>query len=214
MAELETALDRQRDQEVLAGTDEDAVLAHIHATLVNLHTTLPGNVTAYNSATHTCSAQPGIKRIFVKDGARALPVCLDVPVVFPGGALTFDITPGDGCLLFFAERCIDRWFSDGGVQEPDEFRMHDLSDGFALVGIDCLAKLLAEVGTGTELRTRDGSNRVALRDGMVLLGSASAGGSELTLVNNGVVLADAIDTLTELPRFVLGGTSMTVLAKP
>ena len=61
-----------------------------------------------------------------------------MPVVFPGGggfALTFPVAAGDECLVVFASRCIDAWWQSGGVGEPMEPRMHDLSDGFALIGV-------------------------------------------------------------------------------
>lgn len=37
-------------------------------------------------------------------------------------------------LVFFADHCIDAWYQSGGVQNQLMPRMHDISDGFALVG--------------------------------------------------------------------------------
>ncbi|MFW8450019.1 Gp138 family membrane-puncturing spike protein, partial [Klebsiella pneumoniae] len=62
-----------------------------------------------------------------------LPLLVDVPVVFPRGGgctLTFPVKPGDECLVIFADRCIDFWWQSGGIQEPVDERMHDLSDAF------------------------------------------------------------------------------------
>jgi len=214
---MSDALDRKQMQTELVADDLDWIQEAIHAALVNLHTATVGTITGYDSAKQTCSVQPAIKRLYVLQGPMALPVLLDVPVVFHGGALTYDINAGDEALIVIAERCIDSWFGKGGVQEPDQLRMHDLSDGFALVGPNSLKKLIAAIGSGTELRLRDGSCRIAIRaDGRILLGVSQgppAGEVELMPTINGLVLARGIDPLTELPYFALGSTSLTVMAK-
>jgi hypothetical protein len=72
-----------------------------------------------------------------------MPVLLDCPVLFQGGGgvtVTFPIAQGDECLVHFSARCIDGWFAKGGVQDAPEFRMHNLSDGFALVGLRSLSR--------------------------------------------------------------------------
>jgi len=54
-----------------------------------------------------------------------------------GGSYTaHPITVGDYCLLILTERCFDRWYSGADFQDPAEFRMHDYSDGIAIVGIN------------------------------------------------------------------------------
>lgn len=201
-------------QQEMSEDDHDTQLAAIHAALMNVHTTAVGIVKSYNAVHQTVKVQPAIKRLTIDGRSMTIPVCPDVPVVFFGGALTFDINAGDECLLIFSERCIDRWWKMGGVQEPAELRFHDLSDGFAVIGPNSLGKLLAAIGPGTELRTRNGAVRVALRPtGQVLLGSSSATGAELLPMVNGVCLAKAIEPLTGLPAFLLGWTSQNVLAK-
>src|SRR5208282_4653225 len=61
-----------------------------------------------------------------------------VPVHYPsGGGFTFThpIKKGDEGIVVIASRCIDGWFSQGGVQPQLEQRMHDLSDGMFIPGI-------------------------------------------------------------------------------
>lgn len=130
--------DYQRDTQ-LAATPEAAHAAQIEGRLKQLHTMLPGIVSKFDPATQSAEVQPAIKRIFTDRGAVALPLCVDVPVQFPGGGgfwLTFPVQPGDECALYFSERCIDFWWANGGVQLPAEYRTHDLSDAFALVGVN------------------------------------------------------------------------------
>lgn len=209
----------ERDlQTELVGDDIDLLLEAIHGALVNVHTNVVGAIKSYDSSKQTCTVQPSIKRVYTQAGAKALPVLQDVPVIFTGGALTFEISEGDECIVLIAERCIDSWFANGGVQEPSELRMHDLSDGFALVGPNSLKHLITAIGSGTELRLRDGSSRIAVRaDGRILLGVSQggpAGDVELLPPINGVVLAKGIDPFTKMPYYALGSSSQNVLAKP
>jgi hypothetical protein len=214
-------LARQRDEELV--NDEGAALrAHFDENNLNLHTCLPGHIVSFDSATQTAKVQPGIQRIFAQQGPVNLPELVDVPVCFPGGHdwfLTFPVANGDECLLMFSERAIDFWWQNGGVQLPAEYRTHDLSDAFAFVGVNSKPHALTSLRTdGPEIRTRDGSHRLALSGGYSFIGtsqsSMAASLAELPVITQGVTMAEAIDTLTELPRFVLGGTSMHTVVKP
>jgi hypothetical protein len=205
--------ERQQTQQDLADDEHDATVEAIRYALMNVHTILPGQVVSWNILQQTAKVQPTIRRLKIDGTSIALHPCEDVPIVFPGGALTFDIAAGDECLILFSERCIDRWWKNGGVQDPDEIRFHDLSDGFALIGPNSLPKLIKDIGAGTELRLRDGSLRVALRNGMVYLGSISPTGVELTPIVNGVVVARGIDPFSKMTYYALGATSQNVVAK-
>lgn len=163
--------DTQRDEQ-LAATPEAAFEAQIEGRLKQLHTMLPGIVQSFNPATQTASVQPAIKRIFTEQGAVNLPLCVDVPVEFPGGGdffLTFPVKAGDECILVFSERCIDNWFQQGGTQEPAEYRLHDLSDAVALVGLNSQPKNIPSFNsTDVELRDRGRTVRVTMKpDGTI-----------------------------------------------
>lgn len=104
--------------------------------LANLHTATVARVTSVGSTTINC--RPVINRV-VRGESIELPEFVDVPPVFMqgGGSYTaHPIAPGDYCLLIFTERCFDRWYDGRDFQPPAEFRMHDYSDGFALVGVN------------------------------------------------------------------------------
>lgn len=162
----------QRDQQQ-AATTEEAHAAQIEGRLKDLHTCLPGIIASFDPATQTASVQPAIKRIFTERGAVNLPLCVDVPVAFPGGGdffLTFPVKPGDECILLFSERAIDNWHVSGGTQPPAEYRMHDLSDGIAIVGLNSQPKKLADLQTdGAELRTRNRSTYIRLTEGTIYI---------------------------------------------
>lgn len=171
MADGKTTSQIQRDAQVSGGNDE-AFAAQIEGMLKDLHTCLPGIIVSFDPVKQTAAVQPTIKRIFTERGAVNLPVCVDVPVAFPGGGdffLTFPVKAGDECILLFSERAIDIWHEDGGTQPPAEYRLHDLSDGIALVGINSKPNQIPELNAAdVELRTRTRDVRVTMKhDGTI-----------------------------------------------
>lgn len=114
----------------------DSINAAVMFALSNLHTSAVARVTGVGSTTISC--QPVVQRVV--DGRNiTLPEFIEVPPVFMQGGSSYTAHPiavGDYCLLVFAERCFDRWYEGQDFRPPAEFRMHDYSDGFAIVGIN------------------------------------------------------------------------------
>lgn len=166
-------INRTLRDEQLIGSDEQAHKAQIEAQLKGLHTSMPGIIVSFDSATQTASVQPALQRIFTERGAVNLPLCVDVPVAFPGGGdffLTFPVAAGDECILIFSERAIDNWFAYGGTQQPSEYRLHDLSDAIAVVGLNSQAKKLTNLQmTGAELRNRSRSTFIRLEGSKIYI---------------------------------------------
>lgn len=135
-----------------------------------LWTALPGIIQGFNAGAQTCSVQPAIKAQIRQQSGEIvsvpLPLLVDCPVQFPSGggcSLTFPVKSGDECLVVFASRCIDGWWQAGGVQEQAELRMHDLSDGFAILGFRSQPRALGGVSTSTtQLRNDAGDTFVDL----------------------------------------------------
>lgn len=171
---MSDAADIQRDLE-LAATDADAATVAARENQKNIHTAIPGIVQSFDPKKQTATVQPAIKRIWTDDGPLDLPVCVDCPVQFPGGGglfLTFPVSKGDECLLVFSERAIDAWHANGGSQEPSDYRLHDLSDGFALMGFSSIPRAISGLFMGgAELRTLDGQTVVRVEPGMVTAGN-------------------------------------------
>lgn len=129
-----------------------------------LWTALPGIIQSFDAVAMTCTVQPAIQAL-IRDESGALspvdmPLLLDCPVQFPAGGgctLTFPVKPNDECLVVFASRCIDSWWQSGGIQAQAELRMHDLSDGFALLGFRSQPRVIGAVSTNSaQLRSDDG----------------------------------------------------------
>lgn len=179
------------DRRERSSSPTDALLAVLAAKQAEIWTALPGVVKAFRKATGSgpgkgivVDVQCSLQMFYRKPGQTGdgqwidVPLLLDCPVMFPGGGgftLTFPVTVGDECLVVFASRCIDAWFESGGnANQQAEMRLHDLSDGFAFVGVRSRPRTLSpEVnGTDVELRSDDGTTKIALKsDGSILLKS-------------------------------------------
>lgn len=161
---------------------QTALTAALQGWQAGLWTSLPGIVQSFDADAETVTVQPTIQaRVRDRDGFNtwvSLPLLVDVPVVFPGGGgftLTFPVAAGDECLVVFASRCIDAWWQSGGVQPQAELRMHDLSDGFAFVGLKSQPRTLAGgvSSGGAQLRSDDGATSIEVADGTVTITAAS-----------------------------------------
>lgn len=174
---------------------EESLRLALEGVQAQLWTALPGIITAVDLAAQTCSVQPAITgEITGANGATTavqLPLLVDVPLVFPragGFALTFPVRAGDECLVIFACRCIDGWWQSGGVQPPAESRMHDLSDGFAILAPTSQKNALGGVsGAAVELRTQagdafislDASGNITLKGNVQVQGSIKCNGANI-----------------------------------
>jgi hypothetical protein len=122
---------------------EELLTLAITSFLEDVHTGLPGRIEEYFPATQKADIKPLIKRRIVhEDGTELLeelPVIPDVPIAFDRTGkffITFPLAKGDLVRLHFLERSIDNYLSgDGEDTDPDEFRMHDLSDAIAVPGL-------------------------------------------------------------------------------
>ena len=114
----------------------DTINQAIEFALANLHTATIARVVAVS--TTTIDVQPVINRV-VNGESIPLPVFTKVPPVFMQGGGSYTAHPiavGDYCLLVFTERCFDRWYEGQDNRRPAEFRVHDYSDGLAIVGVN------------------------------------------------------------------------------
>ncbi len=102
---------------------------------------LPGIIQLFDPDAVTAAVQPAILYVGIDNDrnriTRPYSLLRDVSVVFPstgGVTLTRPVKAGDECELKFQGRCIDFFWQNGGVQEPVDDRIHDLSDATCSVG--------------------------------------------------------------------------------
>jgi len=171
------------DQKERIGNFEEGIRAALKGFQADLWTALPGIAQVnpntglcFDPAKMTVAVQPTIKAyVLSSKGVQtwvALPLLIDVPVVFPcagGFALTLPIQPGDEVLVIFASRCMDAWWQNGGVGIQAELRMHDKSDGFAIPGVRSKPNVLPNVSMATaQLRNLAGTAYIELEAGGVV----------------------------------------------
>lgn len=155
---------------------------------------MPAIVVSFDSSQQTIVAQPLIKEKLINRANGTiqwaqLPPILDVPVCFPQGGdfcLTMPISAGDEVLLVFNDMCMDSWFTSGGIQTWNDKRRHDLSDAFAMVGVNSLPNTISDIASNaTELRSKDGATRVSVQGNSITL---TVGGNEIVLDSSGIHL--------------------------
>lgn len=135
-----------------------------------------GIVKAFDAATQKATVQIALKQVTSVDGLGVktyteYPLLIDCPVMVLFGGVDFLSMPvqvGDNCIVLFNDREIDNWFVSGGVQAPTTARVHDISDGIAIVGIRPLTNSIATyLANGIRLSHGGGSSRVDLTDALV-----------------------------------------------
>ena len=202
---------------------EDGVRTAIKGDRVGLWTALPGIIVSFNTdkaGSITAVIQPAIKGVIQSQNgtyeAVNLPVLPDVPVVFPRGGgctLTFPIQVGDECLVIFSSRCIDGWWQSGGIQLPMDLRMHDLSDGFAILGPQSQTRKIENISTdAVQLRSDDGLAYVQLNptnhyiDVITPTNVTASAGGNITASAGGTIDASAGSSATvTAPTITLNG---------
>ena len=150
-------------------------------TMRDMRVCLPGSISGVDVATGTVSVKIGVMQKIPQAG---LPRGLDVyypeltscPVFFlQGGGVgaVMPVTIGDECLVVFSDKCIDAWFSTGQPNPLPSVRVHNISDGFVLVGLNSLANkiltpLLANEGGVCETKNAFGA-KVAVNSATSLI---------------------------------------------
>ncbi len=223
---------------------QDSLLSSFRGAQAEMWTALPGvivNVARVGEEV-TVDVQPTVRAQFMNPDMTwysvDMPVCIHCPVQFPSGGgvtLTFPVEVGDECLLVFASRCIDGWWAQGSKNaqgaiapaEQAEFRMHDLSDGFALLGFRSKPRALTAYSSSeAQLRTDDGGAVIGLNPtshevhvqttGPVNIGSGGAmsvnitGAANITSSTSATVSAPTVSVVS--PSISLADTGQTLLS--
>ena len=212
----------------------ETLLAALQGFQSELWTALPGIIQSFSPSAMTAVVQPAIRAKINKpaffsyqspskidDQSKEfcwdqLPLLLDCPVIFPNGGgvtLTFPVATGDECLVIFASRCIDAWWQSGGIQNQAALRMHNLSDGFVLVGAKSQPKVLSNVSTtAAQLRSNDGSAYVQLNPTSHEIDIVTPGTVNITATGNITVTSSANVSVNAVSASVTASSSAAVTA--
>jgi hypothetical protein len=146
----------------------------------DLRVAAPGIIQSFDEDKQTVTVQLCIRERINLDGMlswETLPLLVDVPVFMPragGYCITLPVTAGDECLVVFGDTCMDSWWQSGGIQNQMDKRRHDLSDGYALVGIWSQPSKLADYSTDSvQIRNDAGNTTIELKDNVVNVTAAT-----------------------------------------
>lgn len=154
----------------------------------NIRVAVPGIIQNFDAKEQTVRVQPAIREVVTGSDYTptfiALPELLDVPVVLPRAGdyvITLPIRPGDECLVVFADQCIDAWWQSGGVQNQMDRRRHDLSDGFAILGVWSQPRRLNNYDSDglRLLNTKTGSSMILDEKGVTIQGTLTVTGNSV-----------------------------------
>jgi hypothetical protein len=171
----------------------------IDAALSRLRVAAPGIIQSFDAEKQTAEVKIAIREHININGNLSwveIPILVDVPICFPragGYCLTVPVSAGDECLVIFADFCIDAWWQSGGVQNQVDKRRHDLSDGFALVGVTSQPNKVSGYSASTiQLRNEAGSEYVEINGSTinVVAENVNIKSATANIKSENIVLAD------------------------
>jgi hypothetical protein len=144
---------------------EEAIKTTIDSMLKEVHTCLPAVVERVDHVNQLIDAQITIKRK-LSDELVNLPLLVDVPLRYWRSgtfSITFPIEVGDHVKIIFAERSIDTWLTNGGIQNPFDVRKFSLSDAFAEPVMYPQTDVIPSFDTANlEIKTNDGAGSIKI----------------------------------------------------
>lgn len=153
----------QMQQLKLQGTPTEAevIAGHIRDFMSKVHVSMPGEVVKFYDD-GTADVQPlFMRQYFNQDDPTNYKPIPKVPVIFPGpanGWLRFPLQAGDPVALIFAERSLDKWWSEGGQGVPSDRRMFHLSDAFCIPGLRAQSQAIDPKGAPTSMEMAFGNS--------------------------------------------------------
>ena len=124
-------------------TLSDAMTNAVKWFLSNLHTNAPAVIVSFDAAKQSAVVQPSIKRTLTNGAVQQLPSISNVPIItLKTDSAGMHIPPkvGDGVLLVFCERSLERWLSSkqGEIVEAGDIRQYDFTDAIGILGLNPL----------------------------------------------------------------------------
>lgn len=153
----------------------------------NLRVAMPGIIEEFDPVNQTANVKPALRqKVIQKDMTYSfteLPTLPDVQVILPrcnNFVLTMPIKKGDEGILIFLDMCYDNFWEFGGVQNPAEYRSHDLSDAIFIPSIFSNPKNIKNYSSdSTQLRSVDGKSYIEFKDEEInIVGKVKINGNE------------------------------------
>lgn len=187
----------------------------------NIRVASPAIIKSFDSVKQTVTAKIAIREKVSFHGKPFedidIPVLLDVPIYMPRAGnfiLTMPVTIGDECLVIFSDTCMDSWWESGAVGNQMDLRRHDLSDGFAFLGVWSQPKVISDYSTdSTFLRNLNNDSYIEIRDSDINIKTPTKitieAGSEVE-VKAPTVNVKATTTTIDSPTTEIKGGTVTI----
>ena len=203
-------------------SDDNEVLEQRLEKLSNrIRVACPGIVQSFDSTKQTVTVKLAIREMVSLEGKPYenldIPILQDVPIYMPRAGnfvLTMPVKVGDECLVVFGDNCIDSWWESGKVSNQLDYRRHDLSDGFAIIGPWSQPRKISNYSTDSAvLRNLNNDSYVEVRDNDINIVAPMkvtvTAGSEVK-VNAPTVNVDATDvTIAAANGVILSGSGLS-----
>jgi len=209
----------------MAGEDSDrrielarAIQNGIDAALVDLHVCLPGQIVSFDSSTQLADIQLTIK---AKHNGKVINRALlkEVPVRFlknKNYVITLPIEVGDEVSVFCAERSIDTWLLNGGIQDPADNRKHSFSDAFAVPVLYSQKSVIPDFdASNLQIKAINGNSKITVKSSGEIdfetTGQTNITSSK-TVINNDVDIKGnlTVDETALVKGAITGQTGMAV----
>lgn len=192
--------------------DAEVITDAIESALIDVHTSLPGKVQAYDATTQTADIELQVKRALPKDdgtyATEDLPVLVNVPVAFMragGHMLTMPIAAGDFGQVIFSEMSIDQWRSKGANTSPGDIGRHTLTGGVFYPGLSPVTQPIQDDISGDAVFGAEGGVQVRSKGASIDITSPGN-----TVADDFVAMANKIDTIVSAIDSVIRTTWIVV----
>ncbi len=199
-------------ERVIEPSDNDILDAFKKEIFRDLRVCMPGEIQSFDVATASATVKIKIKEILDVEAGQSIayPVLADVPVYVQQGGGAFvelPIAAGDPCLVFFCDRDIDTWWTSGNETTPNTLRKHNLSDSFAVVGVNPKSAALPLTGN---FRLFGAGHKVDVANDAQALSTLT--GTLFTHLDT--LFSDLDDLITSIKAIVTVGTAATQALNP
>ena len=201
-----------KGESVMIGKEQliSTILNVVMPELANLHTVAIGKVSSVGQK--LLSVDPVIQWTVKEGEFKKITTFTEVPPIFMKGGSSYTAHPiavGDYCLLIVTERCYDRWYKGQDFMPPAEYRMHDYSDGFALVGICNEAGLIDIPSVIQQTGDANLDGNITHQGNMTQTGDNTLTGlmtADAYKVGSQVGISGTFDVVTVVNGLVVGGS--------
>ena len=138
MAEFKFIEEQEVAQEKVTPSPTEVFKRAMRGMAMEMRVSMPAEVTRYDHKKQLVDVQPYFKRRYKDGKVEDAPVIYNVPVGFlraNGAWISVPLEKGDSVWLIFADRSLEKWLSSGESGDPQDTRIHDMSDAIAYPGV-------------------------------------------------------------------------------